>query len=138
MSQNPKLLDKVRETLRIKHYALRTEQAYVNWIKRFILFHDKRHPREMGATEVRAFLAHLAVEEHVSASTQTQALSALLFLYRQVLNLPLDDMNIREIRARKPKRLPTVLTRSEVQEIIKAMSGSTKLMTQLLCGVVCA
>jgi site-specific recombinase XerD len=77
MSQPPKLLDQVREALRLKHYALRTEQAYVNWIKRFILFHDKRHPREMGVPEVRAFLAHLAVEQHVSASTQTQALSAL-------------------------------------------------------------
>jgi hypothetical protein len=83
-----KLFDQVRETLRIKHYAWRTAQAYVNWIKRFILFHDKRHPREMGATEVRAFPAHLAVEKHVSASTQTQALSALLFLYRHVLHVP--------------------------------------------------
>ena len=130
MSQKPKLLDQVRETLRIKHYALRTEQAYVNWIKRFILFHDKRHPREMGVTEVRAFLAHLSVEEHVSASTQTQALSALLFLYRQVLNLPLDDMNIREIRARKPKRLPTVLTQSEVQRVLAHLTGNHLLMAR--------
>ena len=84
MSQAPKLLDQVRELLRIKHYALRTEHAYVNWIRRYILFHNKRHPREMGVAEVRAFLAHLAVEKHVSASTQTQALSALLFLYRKV------------------------------------------------------
>ena len=134
MSQPPKLLDQVREALRLKHYTLRTEQAYVNWIKRFILFHDKRHPREMGVPEVRAFLAHLAVEQHVSASTQTQALSALLFLYRYVLKLPLDEIDLRDIRARKPKRLPTVLTQTEVQRVLAHLTGEHLLIARLLYG----
>ncbi len=134
MSQPPKLLDQVREALRLKHYALRTEQAYVNWIKRFILFHDKRHPREMGVPEVRAFLAHLAVEQHVSASTQTQALSALLFLYRYVLKLPLDEIDLRDIRARKPKRLPTVLTQTEVQRVLAHLTGEHLAIARLLYG----
>lgn len=108
-SAPPKLLDQVRERLRLKHYSIRTEQQYVQWVRRFILFHDKRHPVEMGAAEVEAFLTHLAVEGKVAAATQNQALSALLFLYREVLeiNLPwLDQV----VRAKRPARLPVVLT----------------------------
>ncbi len=130
----PKLLDQVRETLRLKHYALRTEEAYLNWIKRFILFHHKRHPRDMGMPEIRAFLVHLANEEHVAASTQTQALSALLFLYREVLQQELDPLDLEAIRAQKPKRLPTVLTKSEVQRVLAQLSGVHLLMAQLLYG----
>lgn len=134
MADAPKLLDLVRETLRLKHYALRTEEAYVQWIRRFILFHNKRHPREMGMPEIRAFLAHLATEEHVAASTQTQALSALLFLYRHVLYQELDPLDLDAIRAQKPKRLPTVLTRAEVQRVLAQMTGIHLLMARLLYG----
>ncbi|MDX9954476.1 MAG: integron integrase [Anaerolineae bacterium] len=129
-----KLLDQVSDALRLKHYALRTEEAYLHWIKRFILFHNKRHPREMGTPEIRAFLTHLAVEEHVAASTQTQAFSALLFLYREVLQQELDPLDLEAIRARKPKRLPTVLTKTEVQRVLAQMSGVQKLVAQLLYG----
>lgn len=102
-----KLLDRVREAIRLKHYSIRTEQAYVDWIRRFILFHDKRHPEKMGADEIEAFLTHLAVEKNVAASTQNQALSALLFLYRNVLKQDI-DFPTDVVRAKKPKRLPTV------------------------------
>ena len=105
-----KLLDQVRDAIRLKHYSIRTEEAYVSWIKRFILFHKKRHPLEMGAAEIEEFLTHLAVNENVAASTQNQALSALLFLYREVLHQ--DLVPIDALRARKPKRLPTVLTKA--------------------------
>lgn len=120
----PKLLDQIRERLRLnlKHYSIRTEQQYVQWVRRFILFHDKRHPVEMGAAEVEAFLTHLAVEGKVAAATQNQALSALLFLYREVLeiNLPwLDQV----VRAKRPARLPVVLTRQEVTAVLNRMSG---------------
>ena len=109
-TQPPKLLDQVRDRIRVKHYSIRTETQYVQWIKRFIIFHDKRHPREMGAVEVEAFLTHLAVEGNVAAATQNQALSAILFLYREVLsiNLPwLDGV----VRAKTPQRLPVEVTR---------------------------
>ncbi len=134
MSQPPRLLDQVRDLLRIKHYALRTEEAYLDWIRRFILFHNKRHPRDMGMPEIRAFLAHLATEEHVAASTQTQALSALLFLYREVLQQPIDAIDLQSIRAQKPKRLPTVLTKSEVQRVLAHLTGTYLLMARLLYG----
>jgi hypothetical protein len=112
MEQRPKkLLDQVRDAIRLKHYSIRTEQAYVLWIKRYIFFHHKRHPREMGVPEIEAFLTHLAVKEHVAASTQNQALNALLFLYREVLKQDLDSA-INAVRAKKPKRLPTVLTQA--------------------------
>jgi integron integrase len=117
----------------VKHYSFRTEQSYVNWIKRYILFHNKRHPKDMGTAEIEAFLTYLAVEKNVAASTQNQALSALLFLYRTVLHKDLDG-SIDAVRAKRPARLPTVLTRNEVREIIKALSGSHKLMAQLLYG----
>ena len=118
MNQRPKkLLDQVREAIQVKHYSIRTEQAYVNWIKRYILFHNKRHPREMGAAEIEAFLTYLAVDQNVAASTQNQALSALIFLYRQVLK---QDMagSIDSVRAKRPKRLPTVLTKEETLRVI--------------------
>jgi len=134
MEQRPKkLLDHVRDAIRLKHYARHTEQAYVTWIKRYIFFHHKRHPKDLGAAEIEAFLTHLAVQQKVAASTQNQALSALLSLYRDVLRQPLDGP-IDAIRARKPKRLPTVLTTEEVLQVIGALSGTHQLMAKLLYG----
>ena len=134
-SQPPskKLLDQVRDQLRLKHYSLRTEDAYVSWIKRFILFHHRRHPAEMGVPEIQTFLTQLAVTQQVAASTQNQALSALLFLYRDVLHQDLDGV-IDAVRARRPKRLPTVLTKEEVQRLLNALSGNHRLMAGLLYG----
>lgn len=128
-----KLLDQVRDAIRLKHYAYSTKQAYVQWIKRFILFHDKRHPEEMGRTEVEAFLTHLAVKRHVAASTQNQAFSAILFLYRDVLRCEL-DFPIDALRATKPKHLPTVLTKEEVPRVLGHLSGAHQLMANLLYG----
>ena len=110
MNTGPKLLDLVRQRIVTLHYSIRTEQAYVDWIRRFILFHDKRHPREMGAEEVEAFLTHLAVTRRVSASTQRQARSALLFLYTQVLQIDLPWLD-GVVKAKQPDRLPVVLSR---------------------------
>jgi len=129
----PKLLDQVRDRIRVKHYSIRTETQYVQWIKRFILFHGKRHPQEMGTTEVEAFLTHLAVDGHVSASTQNQALSALLFLYKEVLAIDLPWLN-NVVRAKQPQRLPVVLTRSEVREVLARMKGMHGLMANMLYG----
>jgi integron integrase len=134
MSERPKkLLDRVRDVIRLKHYSIRTEQAYVDWIKRFIFFHDKRHPQEMGGAEIEAFLTHLAVERNVAASTQNQALCALLFLYRDVLRQQL-DYPIDAIRAQKPIRLPTVLTEEEVARVVGFLSGTNRLIVKLLYG----
>ena len=133
MSEKPrKLLDQVRDVLRLKHYAIRTEEAYTDWIRRFILFHNKRHPRDMGAEEITAFLTHLAVEQNVAASTQNQALAALLFLYREVLRHDLGP--VEPVHAQKPQRLPVVLTREEVRQIFAQMDGLHLLMAQLLYG----
>jgi len=129
----PKLLDQVRDKIRVKHYSIRTETQYVQWIKRFILFHGKHHPRELGAVEVEAFLTHLAVEGNVSASTQNQALSALLFLYREVLGVELPWLD-NVVRAKKPQRLPTVLNRAEVALVLERMNGVHSLMARLLYG----
>ncbi len=118
--------------MRLKHYSYRTEEAYVDWVRRFILFHNKRHPTEMDAPEIRAFLAYLAQERNVSASTQNQALSAILFLYRQVLHREIEP--ILPSSAKRPERLPTVLTREEVLQVISRLSGTHKLMAQLLYG----
>lgn len=129
----PRLLDEVRDRLRLKHYSLRTEQSYVDWIKRYIWFHDKRHPLDLGPREVEAFLTDLAVVRKVSASTQNQALAALLFLYKQVLGIDLpwlDDV----VRAKKPQRLPVVLTVTEVQRLLAHLDGSHGLMARLLYG----
>ena len=131
-----KFLDEVRGKLRYKHYSLRTEQAYVGWIKRFILFHRKRHPREMGADEVTEFLSHLAVHGGVSAATQNQALCALLFLYKVVLGQDLPWLDNIE-RAKKPKRLPTVLTVDETSRLLDQIGGTLALMVRLQYGVAC-
>jgi len=122
----------VRDAIRVKHYARNTEQAYVYWIKKYILFHNKRHPKEMGTGEVQAFLTHLALEEHISASTQNQALSALLFLYRNVLSLELGLVD--SVRAKPSQHVPTVLSRAEVQAVLHEMSGIHLLMARLLYG----
>jgi integron integrase len=128
-----KLLDRVRDRVRTLHYSIRTEDAYTQWIKRFILFHGKRHPQEMGAPELEAFLTHLAVDRNVAASTQNQALSAILFLYREVLGRPLEELG-RIAPARRPDRLPTVLTRDEVRSVLEQLDGTPRLMAGLLYG----
>jgi integron integrase len=129
----PRLLDRVRIAIRSRHYSLRTEESYVGWIRRFILFHGKRHPQEMGEKEINAYLSDLAVRGRVSASTQTQALSALLFLYRHVLGKPLPALdNI--VRAKRPGRLPTVMTQAEVRSVLARMYGTPKLVATLLYG----
>lgn len=130
----PRLLDRLRERIRLKHYSRRTEQAYVQWTKRYIHFHGKRHPAELGKTEVEAFLTSLAVERNVTASTQSQALSALLFLYREVLGLDLPWLT-EVTRAKKPARLPTVLTREEVLRLFKYVDDPLMdLLVRLLYG----
>lgn len=130
----PRLLDQVRRRLRAQHLSLSTEKSYVSWIRRFILYHRKRHPKEMAEPEINAFLSHLAADRHVSASTQNQALSALLFLYRHVLDKELGDFGD-VIRARKPRRLPVVLTRVEVDNVLAAIdSDDDRLILQLLYG----
>jgi len=116
----PRLLDQLRDRIRLKHYSLRTEQTYAYWVRRFILFHGKRHPRELGAHEVEAFLTHLAVERRCSASTQNQAKSALLFLYKEVLGVELPWLDGVE-SAKVPHRLPVVLTRTEVDQLLAAI-----------------
>lgn len=129
----PKLLESVREVIRFKHYSIRTEQAYLDWIKRFILFHGKRHPREMGEEEVRAFLTHLAVDGGVAASTQNQAFSAILFLYREVLKQELGWIADIE-RSRMPARMPVVLTRAEARTVLGKLEGVPRMMALLLYG----
>lgn len=133
ISHPPKLLDQVRARLRVKHYSIRTEHSYVDWIKRFIWFHDKRHPKDMGAQEIEAFLTHLAVKGRVSASTQNQAKSALLFLYREVLEQKLPWLE-RVTQAKAPTRLPVVLTLAEVQAVLKGLTGTHWLIASLLYG----
>jgi integron integrase len=128
-----KLLDQVRREIRLRHYSLRTEEAYVNWIRRFIFFHRKRHPRDMGATEVRAFLEHLANEGQVASATQHQAASALLFLYLQVLKVQLEGID-EALRPKRPARLPTVLTREEVARLLAVLEGTHQLIGRLLYG----
>lgn len=133
IQQKPKLLDQVRDVIRMRHYSRRTEKAYVGWIRRFILFHNKRHPSQMGEKEISRFLSALAVESKVSASTQNQALNALLFLYGQVLNHEiswLEDI----VRAKRPRHLPVVLTREEVRAVLDQLSGTSRLMGVLLYG----
>ena len=129
----PRLFDEVRRQLRLKHYSLRTEQAYVGWIRRFIVASERRHPREMGGAEVEAFLSRLAVEGNVAAGTQNQALSALLFLYRVVLGIELPWMES-IVRAKRPRRVPTVLSRDEVQRLLASMDGRPWLVASLLYG----
>jgi integron integrase len=132
-SNKPKLLDQVRDVIRRKHFSMRTERSYVDWIRRFILFHDKRHPREMAEIEVTQFLTHLARECRVAASTQNQALSALLFLYKQVLKQEIGWLAGVE-RAKRPARLPVVLNRDEVHRLFAQLHGIHRLMAGLLYG----
>lgn len=127
-----KLLEQLSETLRTQHYSYRTEETYIDWVRRYILFHKKRHPADLGAEEIRAFIVHLATERKVAASTQNQALSAILFLYRDVLHKEIDPILLST--AKRPERLPTVLTREEVIKIIAQLEGTGKLMAQLLYG----
>ena len=129
----PKLLEQVRDVIRRKHYSIRTEQAYIDWIKRFIIYHGKRHPGEMAEEEVAEFLTHLARHLNVAASTQNQALSALLFLYKEVLKHEIGWLEKVE-RAKKPPKLPVVLSRGEVKEIFEHLHGVPKLMACLLYG----
>jgi integron integrase len=131
--QPPRLLERLRSALRARHYSLRTEQSYVAWVKRFILFHGKRHPDDMGEPEINAFLSSLATDGRVAASTQNQALSALLFLYRHVLEKPFPEMPSL-VRARRPARLPVVLTRDEVRRVLAGLGGEPRLVATLLYG----
>ncbi|HEY6065127.1 MAG TPA: phage integrase N-terminal SAM-like domain-containing protein, partial [Thermoanaerobaculia bacterium] len=126
-TREPRLLDRVRLAIRSRHYSLRTEEAYVAWARRFVVFHGKRHPQAMGETEINAFLADLAVRAGVSASTQNQALAALLFLYRHVLEKPLPAF-ADVVRAKRPRRLPVVMTRAEVRALIGRLGGSPRLV----------
>lgn len=132
-TQSPKLLDQVRHTIRSKHYSIRTEDTYAQWIKKYILFHNKRHPIEMGSAEIETFLTHLAVDRNVAASTQNQALSALIFLYKDVLRIELNTP-IDAVRAKKPQRLPTVLSKAEVSALLEHLPEQYQLMARLLYG----
>jgi len=127
------LLDQMRDRIRTLHYRIRTEDSYVLWAKQFILFHRKRHPLEMGEAEVGEFLTYLAVERNVAASTQNQALSAILFLYKVVLDRPLERVED-VLRAKKPHRLPVVFTREEVRAVLARMQGDKAVMASLLYG----
>jgi integron integrase len=129
----PKLFDQVAAKCRVKHYSIRTERAYVDWIKRYILFHGKRHSKDMGAAEIEAYLSHLAVARHVSASTQNQAKSALLFLYKAVLELELPFLD-KVTQTKAPKRLPVVLTQAEVMAVLSRLDGTMWLIASLLYG----
>jgi integron integrase len=133
MSEPPKLLDRVRQAARLRHLSRRTEEAYVGWIRRFILYHDKRHPNEMGAPEVVQFLSALAVEHQVGPQTQNQALSALLFLYRTILDRELEGLDS-AVRARASRVLPVVLSRDEVRRLLDALEERHRLVATLLYG----
>jgi integron integrase len=129
----PKLLDRVSTEVRTRHYSRRTEEAYLGWIRRFILFHRKRHPNDMGSVEIAAFLSHLAVVGRVSASTQNQALCALLFLYKDVLKKPFEDLKDL-VHAKRPVRVPVVLTRDEVRAVLAQLHGTSWLVAAILYG----
>lgn len=129
----PRLLDQVRDAIRLKHYSIRTEHAYIDWIKRYILFHKKQHPKDLGERHINCFLTHLAVNRRVASSTQNQALCAIVFLYREILKIKLGDFG--EIAwAKKPSKLPVVFTREEVKQILLQLNGTSWLMGQLLYG----
>jgi len=130
---SPRLLERVRRALRLRHFSPATERAYIAWARRFVLYHGKRHPEEMGAEEVEAFLTHLAIENRVAPSTQNQAFAALLFLYRDVLRRNVPGLE-QVARARRPARLPVVLSRSEVRDVLAGLSGASRLVAVLLYG----
>ena len=129
----PKLLDRMRGEIRLRHYSTRTEEVYIDWARRFILFHNKRHPKDMGAEEVQSFLSYLALERNVVSSTQNQAKCALLFLYRDVLHIKLPWLD-EIVTAKQSKRLPVVLTQTEIRRLLNAMSGTMGLFAALLYG----
>lgn len=129
-----KLLDQYSEFLRNRHYSLRTEQTYIGWVRDYILYHKKRHPREMGVAEINEFITYLVNQKKVAASTQNQAISAILYLYRNVLSIQLDEKALMSIRPTKPKRVPTVLSREEAKKVIAQMDGIHKIMTQIMYG----
>ena len=128
-----KLLDKVRQCIRLKGYSIRTEKSYASWIKRFILFHGKRHPQDMGKPEIEAFLSHLVMTRNVASSTQNQAFNAILFLYNHVLDVDMRE-DINALRSKKPVRVPTVMTREETLKLIGVMRGTHQLMAKLIYG----
>jgi len=129
-----KLLDIVREKIRFKHYSISTERTYIHWIKRYIFFHGKKYPIEMGKMEIEQFLTHLAVKNRVSPTTQNQAFSAILFLYKEVLGVDLSDENIQALRAQERKHIPVVLTKDEVKQVIASLTGSYQLIVYLMYG----
>ncbi len=133
-TKGKKLLDQYSEALRNRHYSLRTETTYISWVRQYILFHGKRHPREMGVAEINSFITDLVNRRDVAASTQNQAISAILFLYRHVLNMELDDAALVPIRPTRPKRVPTVLSRDEAKRVIEKMDGIYRIMAQLMYG----
>lgn len=128
-----RLLDQVRQVIRKKHYSYKTEEAYVQWIKRFIIFNGKKHPAEMGEKEISRFISHLAINRNVAASTQNQALNALVFFYKHVLNIELGDFGPME-RAKKPKKIPVVMSKNEVERVLSHMTGTHRLMAQVIYG----
>ena len=132
--QKRKLLDQVCDKIRFKHYSIKTEKSYVGWIKRYIFFHKMRHPKEMGKEEIEEFLTWLAVEQKVSPITQNQAFSALLFLYREILETDMKGWNVQALRAQERKHIPVVLTKDEVREIIDHMDGVYQLIVKLMYG----
>ncbi len=133
MNVKPKLLDRMRDKIRIKHYSIRTERSYLKWAKNYILFHNKRHPKDMGTEEIESFLRHLAVNRKVAASTQNQAFCALIFLYREVLHMDMND-KINICYAKRPETLPVVFTHEEIREILAHMDGIHWIMGHLLYG----
>ena len=134
MEVKKKLLDVVRDKIRVKHYSLSTEKTYVHWIKCYILFHDKKHPIDMGKVEIEQYLTNLAVKNRVSPTTQNQAFSALLFLYKEVLGVDMSEWNIQALRAQERKHIPTVLTKEEVQDVIEKINGVYNLVVSLMYG----
>ncbi len=134
MEEKRKLLDIVRDKIRLKHYSIKTEKSYVGWIKQYIIFHNKKHPIEMAKPEIEAFLTHLAVTRKVSPATQNQAFSAILFLYKEVLGIDMSDWNIQALRAQERKHIPQVLTKEEVQKVIGELTGIYQLTVQMMYG----
>ena len=138
MQVKKKLLDIVREKIRVKHYSLSTERNYVHWIKHYIFYHNNRHPIEMGKADIEAFLTHLAVDRKVSPTTQNQAFSAILFLYKEVLGVDMSEWNIQALRAQERKHIPVVLTKDEVQKVLVNLTDIYQLIVYMMygCGLV--
>lgn len=134
MANSPKLLDQMKDTLQRKHYAYRTEKTYLDWARCYIIFHKKRHPKDMGIPEIESYLTYLAVERKISASTQNQALAGIIFLYTQVLKIEIAPKEINASRARQSQKLPVVLSKEETQKVIGLMTGTHKLIAQILYG----